>query len=193
MARTEKEKMLAGELYSATDPQLVAERIRARKLLRAYNQSTEDALPLRESLLAELLGKVGAGTWIEPPFLCDYGEHIRLGERVFMNFNCVILDCNTVTIGDDVSFGPGVQVYAATHPLDPDERIKGPELGRAITIGAKVWIGGGSIICPGVTIGEGTTIGAGSVVTRDIPPYVFAAGNPCRVIRNLSPRPGGSP
>ncbi|MBN9684552.1 MULTISPECIES: sugar O-acetyltransferase [unclassified Corallococcus] len=185
MARTEKEKMLAGELYSAVDPRLVAERARARKLLRSYNQSTEEELPLRESLLTELLGRVGAGTWIEPPFFCDYGEHIRLGERVFMNFQCVILDCNTVTIGDDVSFGPNVQVYAATHPLDPDERIKGPELGRAITIGSKVWIGGGSIICPGVTIGEGTTIGAGSVVTRDIPPYVFAAGNPCRVIRSL--------
>ncbi|MFP2902435.1 sugar O-acetyltransferase [Corallococcus sp. 4LFB] len=185
MARTEKEKMLAGELYLATDPRLMAERARARKLLRRYNQSTEDELPERERLLTELLGKVGAGTWIEPPFSCDYGEHIRLGERVFMNFQCVILDCNTVTIGDDVSFGPGVQVYAATHPLDPDERIKGPELGRAITIGSKVWIGGGAIICPGVTIGEGSTIGAGSVVTRDIPPYVFAAGNPCRVIRNL--------
>ncbi|RKH53445.1 sugar O-acetyltransferase [Corallococcus sp. AB050B] len=185
MARTEKEKMLAGELYNAMDPRLTAERVRARKLLRSYNQSTEDELPLRESLLTELMGKVGAGTWIEPPFRCDYGEHIQLGERVFMNFDCVILDCNRVTIGDDVAFGPGVQVYAATHPLDPDERIKGPELGRPVIIGSKVWIGGGAIICPGVTIGEGSTIGAGSVVTRDIPPYVFAAGNPCRVIRNL--------
>ncbi|HLL55026.1 MAG TPA: sugar O-acetyltransferase [Myxococcaceae bacterium] len=185
MARTEKEKMLAGELYVATDPQLTAERFRARKLLRAYNQSTEDELPQREALLSQLFGAVGAGTWIEPPFQCDYGEHIRLGARVFMNFQCVILDCNPVTIGDDVALGPGVHLYAATHPLDPDERAKGPELGRPVTIGDKVWIGGGSIICPGVTIGEGSTIGAGSVVTRDIPPYVFAAGNPCRVIRSL--------
>jgi maltose O-acetyltransferase len=123
--------------------------------------------------------------WIEPPFFCDYGEHIRLGARVYMNFQCVILDCNLVTLGDDVFLGPGVHIYAATHPLDPDERIKGPELGRPVTIGAKVWIGGGSIICPGVTIGEGSTIGAGSVVVKDIPPYVFAGGNPCRVIRNL--------
>jgi maltose O-acetyltransferase len=153
MARTEKEKMLAGELYVAADPELVAERARARKLLRAYNQSTEDELKLRERLLSQLLGETGAGVWIEPPFFCDYGE--------------------------------GVHIYAATHPLDPDERIKGPELGRPVTIGAKVWIGGGSIICPGVTIGEGSTIGAGSVVVKDIPPYVFAAGNPCRVIRAL--------
>ncbi|WP_257457412.1 sugar O-acetyltransferase [Archangium lipolyticum] len=185
MARTEKEKMLAGELYLATDPQLTAERARARKLLHAYNQSTQDEPTLRENLLSQLLGAVGAGTWIEPPFFCDYGEHIRMGARVFMNFQCVILDCNPVTIGDDVSVGPNVQIYAATHPLDPDERIKGPELGRPVTIGSKVWIGGGSIICPGVTIGEGSTIGAGSVVVRDIPPYSFAAGNPCRVIRNL--------
>jgi maltose O-acetyltransferase len=185
MARTEKEKMLAGELYVATDPELSAGRVRARKLLRAYNQSTEDELKLRESLLSQLLGHVGEGVWIEPPFLCDYGEHIRLGARVFMNFQCVILDCNPVTVGDDVSLGPGVHIYAATHPLDPDDRAKGPELGRPVTIGSKVWIGGGSIICPGVTIGEGSTIGAGSVVVRDIPPYVLAAGNPCRVIRSL--------
>jgi maltose O-acetyltransferase len=185
MARTEKEKMLAGELYVAADPELATARARARKLLRAYNQSTEEELKLRERLLSQLLGAVGAGTWIEPPFYCDYGEHIRLGARAYMNFNCVILDCNPVTLGDDVFLGPGVHIYAATHPLDPDERIKGPELGRPVTIGAKVWIGGGAIICPGVTIGEGSTIGAGSVVVRDIPPYVAAAGNPCRVIKPL--------
>lgn len=177
--------MLAGELYLGADPQLFGERARARTLLRAYNQTTEDELEERQRLLSQLLGKVGAGTWIEPPFFCDYGEHIQLGARVYMNFQCVILDCNPVTLGDDVFLGPGVQLYAATHPLDPDERIKGPELGRPITIGAKVWIGGGAILCPGVTVGEGTTIGAGSVVTRDLPPYVFAAGNPCRVIRSL--------
>ncbi len=177
--------MLAGELYLGWDPQLFSERARARTLLRAYNQTTEEELKQRQELLSQLLGAVGAGTWIEPPFFCDYGEHIRLGERVYMNFQCVILDCNPVTLGDDVFLGPAVQLYAATHPLDPDQRIQGPELGRPITIGSKVWIGGGSIICPGVTIGEGTTIGAGSVVTRDIPAYVFAAGNPCRVIRNL--------
>jgi maltose O-acetyltransferase len=185
MARSEKEKMLAGELYVATAPELTAERFRARKLLRAYNQSTEEELGRRRALLSQLFAKVGEGVWIEPPFLCDYGGQIELGARVFMNFNCVILDCHRVTLGDDVFLGPGVHIYAATHPVDPDERIKGPELARPVVIGAKVWIGGGSIICPGVTIGEGTTIGAGSVVTRDIPAYVVAAGNPCRVIRSL--------
>ncbi|WP_434391379.1 sugar O-acetyltransferase [Melittangium boletus] len=183
--RTEKEKMLAGELYSAADPELAAARSRARRLLRDYNQTTEDEPTRREELLARLLGAAGTGVWIEPPFFCDYGEHIRLGARVFMNTQCVILDCHRVTLGDDVFLGPGVHIYGATHPLDPDERIKGPELGRPVTIGSKVWIGGGAILCPGVTIGEGSTIGAGSVVVRDIPPYVFAAGNPCRVIRNL--------
>lgn len=185
MAATEKEKMLAGELYVAADPELTAARVRARRILRAYNQSTEDDLPERGRLLSELLGEVGEGVWIEPPFFCDYGSHIRLGERVYMNFQCVILDCNPVEIGDDVFLGPGVHIYAATHPLEANERIKGPELGRPVKIGSKVWIGGGTIICPGVTIGEGSTIGAGSVVTRDIPPDVLAVGNPCRVVRTL--------
>jgi maltose O-acetyltransferase len=150
-----------------------------------YNNPAGSSLCQSDSHCSQLLGAVGAGVWIEPPFFCDCGEHIRLGARVYMNFQCVILDCNPVTLGDDVFLGPGVHIYAATHPLDPDERIKGPELGHPVTIGAKVWIGGGSIICPGVTIGEDSTIGAGSVVVRDIPPYVFAAGNPCRVIRTL--------
>ncbi|XXF75115.1 sugar O-acetyltransferase [Myxococcaceae bacterium GXIMD 01537] len=185
MARTEKEKMLAGELYLGWDPELLAERNRARKLLRAYNATTEEEPERRRELLTQLLGKVGTGVWLEPPFYCDYGTYLELGDRVYMNFNCVILDCNRVTVGNDTLFGPGVHIYAATHPLDADERIKGPELTKPVAVGAKVWVGGGAIICPGVTIGEGTTIGAGSVVTRDIPPYVFAGGNPCRVIRAL--------
>lgn len=185
MRRTEREKMLAGELYDAMDPELVALRQRARRLTRAYNDSDAAEEARRAELLQELLGQVGTKTWIEPPFHCDYGGNIRLGARVFINFHCTILDCNLVTVGDDASFGPGVHIYAATHPLDPDERIKGPELARPVTIGAKAWIGGGAIILPGVTIGEGSTIGAGSVVTRDVPAYVLAAGNPCRVIRPL--------
>ncbi|MCP3099075.1 sugar O-acetyltransferase [Myxococcus sp. K15C18031901] len=185
MAKTEKEKMLAGELYLCNDPELVAARARARRLLRAFNDTLmEDAAP-RRTLLGQLIGELGEGVYIEPPFHCDYGAFIRLGARVYMNFQCVILDCNRVTIGDDVAFGPNVHVYAATHPLDADERIKGPELAKPVAIGAKTWVGGGSIILPGVTIGEGVTIGAGSVVTRDVPPYVLAAGNPCRVIRSL--------
>lgn len=177
--------MLAGELYLATDPELTAARFRARKLVRAYNATDDEEAAVRQELLTQLLGSVGPGVWIEPPFQCDYGTHIRIGARVFINFQCVILDCNPVTIGDDCALGPGVHIYAATHPLDADARIQGPELGRPVSIGAKAWIGGGAIILPGVTIGEGTTIAAGSVVTKDIPAYVVAAGNPCRVLRPL--------
>lgn len=183
MARSEREKMLAGELYVALDPELVAARRRARTVLREYN-AQEDAAT-RRSLLERLLGAVGPDAWIEPPFFCDYGSHIHLGARAYLNSQCVILDCNRVDIGDDAMFGPGVHVYAATHPLDADERIQGRELAHPVRIGAKTWIGGGAIICPGVTIGEGTTIGAGSVVTRDVPPYVLAVGNPCRAVRSL--------
>jgi len=185
MARTEREKMLAGELYNGWDAELTAARARARRLLRLYNDTLMEDEETRSKLLDQLIGKRGAGCYLEPPFHCDYGTFITLGERVYMNFQCVILDCNQITIGDDVSFGPNVHIYAATHPLDADERIKGPELARPVTIGAKTWVGGGAIIVAGVTIGEGVTIGAGSVVTKDLPPYVLAAGNPCRVIRSL--------
>ena len=183
---TEKDKMLRGELYDASDPQLAQERLRARRLLKALNDSDPDDQDKRRMLLAELLGALGEGAHIEPPFSCDYGSNILLGSRVFLNFNCVILDCNLVRIGDNTQLGPAVQIYAATHPLDAAERIKGPELGYPVTIGRNVWIGGGAIIGPGVTIGDNTTIGAGSVVVKDIPGNVFAAGNPCRVIRPLA-------
>jgi len=183
--RSEREKMLAGELYDASDPQLAAARLRARQLTRRYNQSREDEGDLRESLLRELLGAMGDHVSIEPPFYCDYGEHIFIGENFFMNFGGIILDCNVVRIGANVQCGPSVQLLAATHPLAAAERIIGPELSAPITIGDNVWLGGGVIVCPGVTIGANTTIGAGSVVTRDIPANVFAACNPCRVIRTL--------
>lgn len=182
---TQKDKMLRGELYDASDPQLVQERLRARELLKALNDSHPDDHDQRQTLLAQLLGAMGEGVHIEPPFYCDYGSHILIGSRVFLNFGCVILDCNIVRIGDNTQLGPAVQIYAATHPLQAAERIKGPELGYPITIGRNVWIGGGAIIGPGVTIGDNTTIGAGSVVVRDIPANVLAAGNPCRVIRDL--------
>lgn len=185
MSRTEKEKMLAGEPYLASDPELVAARSRARSLLRAFSQTGPEELDRRHSLLSQLLGTMGPDIFIEPPFFCDYGSNIHLGARVYMNFQCTILDCNRVEIGDDVMFGPGVHIYTATHPIDPDERTEGPEQALPIRIGSRVWIGGSSIICPGVTIGEGTTIGAGSVVTKDIPPRVLAVGNPCRVMRKL--------
>ncbi|MNR87399.1 Maltose O-acetyltransferase [compost metagenome] len=184
--RSEKQKMLEGELYLASDPELTAERKRARRLTRLYNQTTEEQSTEREDLLRELLGSVGNRIEIEPPFRCDYGSNIDAGDGLYMNFDCVILDCAPVRIGSNVLCGPGVHIYAATHPLEAEARIKGPELAKPVTIGNNVWIGGGAIIGPGVTIGENSTIGAGSVVTRDIPPNVFAAGNPCRVIRELS-------
>jgi maltose O-acetyltransferase len=181
----EKRKMLAGELYRASDEQLVAERQRARELLREFNATRDVEHERRKSILHELFGTRGEGVWIEPPFYCDYGSNIRLGDRVYMNFNCVILDVTPVTIGDDVKLGPSVQLYAATHPIDSTTRNSGLEFGRPITIGSGVWIGGGTIVCPGVTIGERSVIGAGSVVTRDIPAGVLAVGNPCRVLRTI--------
>jgi len=182
---TEREKMLAGELYRAGDPELVELHMRARRLLRAFNQTTEEEPERRRSILRELLGATGERIDIEPPFFCDYGSHISVGDNFYMNFDCVILDCARVEIGENVMCGPKVQIYTATHPVDATERIKGPELAKSIKIGDNVWIGGGSVLCPGVTIGENTTIAAGSVVTKDMPPNVLAGGNPCRVLREL--------
>jgi maltose O-acetyltransferase len=188
--RSEKEKMLAGELYVATDPQLVAERRRARDLLHALNASRDAETELRASILRELLGATGEGVFIEPPFHCDYGSNIHLGDRVYFNFDCVVLDVARVTIGSDTMFGPAVQIYTATHPMEYQPRRAGREFAKPVTIGSDVWVGGGAIILPGVTIGSRTVIGAGSVVTRDVPEGVFAAGNPCRVLRLLEPHPG---
>jgi maltose O-acetyltransferase len=182
--RTEKQKMIAGELYDARDSQLVAERQRARNLLRRLNESREDEQERRAKILMELIG-AETDAHIEPPFFCDYGTNIMLGKKVFMNFNCIILDVAPVQIGDFVLFGPGVQIYAATHPMSASGRRRGLEAGKPVVIGSDVWIGGGAIICPGVSIGARCVIGAGSVVTRDIPEEVFAAGNPCHVIRSL--------
>jgi len=177
--------MLAGELYNARDPELVRARARARGLTRRFNASHEDGAASGASLLDELLGSRGAGGVIEPPFYCDYGSHIHLGDRVEINFNCVVLDCATVRIGDRVLLGPSVQVYAAHHPVAPAERLRGLELASPVTIEENVWVGGGAIVCPGTTIGANTTIGAGSVVVDDIPSGVLAVGNPCRVVRRL--------
>jgi maltose O-acetyltransferase len=183
---TEREKMLAGELYVAADPALTAARRRARRLTRLYNATTEEEPEQRQALLRELLGSAGEAVTIEPPFYCDYGAYISIGDGFFMNFGGVILDCNYVRIGANVQCGPNVQICAATHPIEAARRIVGPELSAPITIGDNVWLGGGAIILPGVTIGENTTIGAGSVVTRDISANVLAVGNPCRVIRSLA-------
>lgn len=183
--KTEKEKMLANELYLASDPELVAESWQAFHLTRLYNGVAAEDMVQRSQILRELLGKVGKNTQIVPPFHCDYGRNIYVGDNCYMNYGGVILDCNTVHIGDNVLCGPYVQIYTAYHPVDPTVRLTGRELAAPITIGNNVWIGGGVIICPGVTIADNTTIGAGSIVTKDIPAHVVAAGNPCKVIRTL--------
>jgi maltose O-acetyltransferase len=177
--KSEKEKMLAGELYDSRDPELVEERKRCRKLCKSLIGSQDNE---RHQILADLLG-YRTDAWVEPPFFCDYGYNLSLGEKVYFNYNCIVLDVNRVEIGDNVLFGPAVQIYTAMHPKDAHERRKGLEFAIPVNIGSDVWIGGGAVICPGVTIGNGTVIGAGSVVTRAIPAGVFAAGNPCRVVR----------
>jgi maltose O-acetyltransferase len=172
--------MLAGELYLADDPELVADRARCERLMRRYN---EDGDP---RVLSELLASVGNETHVRPPFFCDYGYNITLGDNVFLNFNCVILDVVPVTIGDRVQIASAVQLLAADHPLDAQERASGREFGQPITVENDVWLGGGAIVLPGVTIGHASVIGAGSVVTKDIPAGVIAVGNPCRVLRELA-------
>lgn len=177
--KTEKEKMLAGELYRP-DAELGAEQAAAKAWMVRYNAAL--ALPLsdRHALLRERLGRVGKDAVIRPPFFCDYGYNISLGDGVFLNFNCIILDVVEVTIGDRTQIGPAVQIYAADHPRDPETRRAGLEFGRPVRIGSDVWIGGGAILLPGVTVGDGAVIGAGSVVTRDVAAGVTVAGNPAR-------------
>lgn len=182
---TEREKMLAGALYDALDPELVAARTRARDLCQALNASAEGDEAGRRAILRALFGQGGDSVWMQPPFYCDYGTNIELGERVFFNFNCVVLDVCPVRIGSFTLFGPGVQLLTPLHPMNALERRR-TEYGRPITIGADVWVGAGALVLPGVTIGDGCVIGAGSVVTRDVPAGTFAAGNPCRVIREIT-------
>lgn len=174
--------MLRGELYNPADPQLVAARERSRELCRAFGQA--GGAEARRTVLCELLGSGAESADIQAPFFCDYGSNIHLGERVFFNFNCVVLDVCEVRIGDFTLFGPAVQIYTASHPLDAELRRR-EELGAPVTVGSDVWVGGGAIILPGVTIGSRSVIGAGSVVTKDVPEGVVAVGNPCRVIRAL--------
>jgi maltose O-acetyltransferase len=183
--KTEKEKMLAGELYNALDKQLSDDRLKARLLIKELNDSREDQSEERSRILKALIPSAGADFWLQPPFYCDYGSNIKIGDKVFFNFNCVVLDVAPVTIGSRTLFGPNVQIYTATHPLNHTERASGLEYAKPISIGEDVWIGGSAVICPGVNIGDRSVIGAGSVVTKDIPADVFAAGNPCKVIRSL--------
>ena len=183
--RSDGDKMLAGEPYNPHDPELVAARRRARDLCQALNATREADEEERRRILTELFGAGGESVWMQPPFFCDYGSNILLGERVFFNFNCVVLDVCQVRIGDFTLFGPAVQIYTATHPMNARVR-RTLEAARPIRVGSDVWVGGGAILCPGVRIGSRAVIGAGSVVTRDIPEGVFAAGNPCRVIREIT-------
>jgi maltose O-acetyltransferase len=184
--KTEKQKMLGGELYDAKDAELVAARQRCRLLCHRLGETVGGQESQRRELLAELLGSA-TDARVEPPFYCDYGTNIRLGAGVYFNFNCVILDVMPVTIGDRTLFGPAVQIYTAMHPLDATERRTGLEYAKPVEIGSDVWVGGGAIICPGVTIGDRVVIGAGSVVTKDVPPDVVVVGNPARVIRSSAP------
>jgi maltose O-acetyltransferase len=184
MMRSERDKMLAGELYDPLDRELVVAREKARNLCQALNATREAEQEERRRIVRELFGAGGETAWMQPPFFCDYGSNIRLGERVFFNFNCIVLDVCQVTIGDYTMFGPAVQVYTATHPMNAELR-RTQEFSKPIEIGSDVWIGGGAIICPGVRIGSRSVIGAGSVVTRDVADGVFAAGNPCRMIREI--------
>ncbi|KAG0280414.1 hypothetical protein BGZ95_010229 [Linnemannia exigua] len=186
---THKQRMLDAKVYDPADPLLVLERHRVRELMQVYNttQSTPEGILKRQALLYTMTrGRIGKRAWIEPPFQTDYGCNIILGENVYMNFNCVVLDCGQVTIGNNVFFAPNVQLFCAAHPINPLTRSKGIEFGMPITIGNDVWIGGGAIICPGVTIGDGVTVGAGSVVTKNVPPYTIVGGNPAKILKVLS-------
>ena len=183
--KTERDRMLAGELYDPFDPELVAARERARDLCQDLNATREAQAGERRRILETLFGRGGDSVWMQPPFFCDYGANIELGERVFFNFNCIVLDVCAVRIGSFSLFGPAVQIYTPTHPFNAALRRR-QESGKPVDIGTDVWVGGGAIILPGVRIGSRTVIGAGSIVTRDIPDGVFAAGNPCRVIREIT-------
>ena len=183
---TEKEKMLSGELYNPSDPELKEEAKRSRRLVTIYNNTAPEQKEYRNEILKELLGSTGNKITIEPPFHCDYGSNIYIGERFYANFDCIILDVAEVYIGKNCLFGPRVCIYTPTHPLDADVRNTGLEQGEAVSIGDNVWIGGNVVINPGVTIGNNVVIGSGSVVTKVIPDNVVAFGNPCRIKRPIT-------
>jgi maltose O-acetyltransferase len=182
-SRTEKEKMLAGEAYNCLDPDLEAERQETKRLLRRYNLA--EAVPERQTILQRLLGQIGLGSIIEPPFYCSYGQNIYIGDHVYLNVLCTILDCNEVHIGHHVMIGPHVQIYTAAHLLEAETRIQGLEVAKAIVIEDNVWLGGGAILLPGVRIGRNAVVGAGAVVPRSVPANTVVAGNPARVIREI--------
>lgn len=183
---TEKEKMLAGKLYVAFDEELKKDSKRARKLVRLFNQTTEEQIEDRTELLKKLFASVGDNIYIEPSFRCDYGCHISIGDNFFANYDCIIIDVCKVDIGNNVFFAPRVCICTATHPIDTEVRNTGLEYGKPIHIGDNVWIGMNAVVNPGITIGNNSIIGAGSVVTKDIPNDVIAVGNPCRILRKIT-------
>jgi maltose O-acetyltransferase len=183
--RTQRERMHAGDLYDAVDPELSAERLRAAGLLQRFNQSDPSDPAHRLELLRELLGSLGDGVQIVPPLHCDYGYQVHIGAASFVNCGAVFLDVATITLGEHVQVGPNVQFLTPTHPLEPSQRRTGLEAGEPITVANNVWLGGGAIILPGISIGENTVVGAGAVVTKSLPASVVAVGNPARVIRTL--------
>ncbi|CAI1749400.1 Putative acetyltransferase SA2342 [Serratia marcescens] len=188
---TEREKLLSGLEYNSRDEELIAMYHRARALTKSLGTLDSHQADEKNRLLGELFGAWGEASWIETPFWCDYGQHVRIGKNCFINVNAVFLDCNTITIGDNTLIGPNVQIYTPSHPLKAGKRFTGDPAfpfrtsAQPVSIGSNVWIGGNVVILPGVTIGDGTTIGAGSIVTGDIPANVLALGQPCRVIRTL--------
>lgn len=183
---TEWEKMQEGRIYNDFDEDLFNRRVAAKKLFREYNNTDDSQTDERRAIMRRLFKKVGENVWIEPDFRCEFGKNITVGNNVYINFGCVILDCGQVVIGDNTLIGPNVGIYNANHVLDAKERIAGGLIPDNITIGNRVWIGGNAILLSGVEIGDDTVIGAGSVVTRNIPSGVVAAGNPCRVIREIT-------
>lgn len=183
---TEWEKLLAGKIYNDFDDDLFKRRVAAKKIFRVYNKTDDDQIDERSKLLTKLFKKLGERVWIEPDFRCEYGKNITIGNDVYINFGCIILDCAEVVIGDHVLLGPNVGIYPVNHSIDAKERIQGGCYGKPVTIGRRAWLGGDVKVLAGVTIGEDTIIGAGSVVTQDIPAGVIAAGNPCRVIREIT-------
>lgn len=185
LPRNQKPKMLAGELYLASDPELEAAHVKAQTVLTKFNATAADETQERRILLTELFNQFGEGSVLRPTLRCDYGFNISIGQRTFINYDCVFLDCNTITIGDEVQIAPGVHIYTATHPLDAKTRRAGLEYALPVFISDGVWLGGRVIVCPGVKIGENTVVGAGSVVTQDLPANVLAVGSPCRIVRQL--------
>ncbi|ADU32239.1 sugar O-acetyltransferase [Evansella cellulosilytica] len=183
--RTEKEKMLAGEMYDPTDPELVKGRENARRLVRLYNQTLETDGEKRVELLKELLGATGENVYMEPNIRFDYGYNTYVGENFYANFDCTILDVCEVRFGDNCMLAPGVQIYTATHPLQPTERNSGKEYAKPITFGNNVWIGGSAIINPGVTVGDNAVIASGAVVTKDVPNNVVVGGNPAKILKEI--------